>query len=175
MHIVLAALGIIATAYFWAMRMRNAANMADEVVDAAQTAIGAVKRYNFRRKAEIHPIDNLDDTGLAAAALAVAFVELGGLPTQDDKKTLHNALRINLRLSEAEAEEYTVFGSWLIRQCPTISSAFTRTARRLRRIAQSDPSKDIGLILDHIVKHGSVQMTAQQSEAIEELNRIMRN
>ncbi|MDH5797344.1 MAG: hypothetical protein OEZ19_02175 [Paracoccaceae bacterium] len=175
MPFVIAALGAIAAAYFWANRARNAAYIADDMIDIAQTALGAARRFNFRRKANTHPIDCIDDSKIAVGALAVAFLELGGLPTVEDKATMKVALRSGLRVSEDDAEELSVLGSWMIQQCKGADAAFTRLARRLRKLTSASGLDDLMPVLTHIVNNLPGALTARQQDALSDLDRIFRN
>jgi hypothetical protein len=39
-------------------RARNAAHVASDVVDMAETVLGAARRFGFRRKADRHPVES---------------------------------------------------------------------------------------------------------------------
>ncbi len=84
---------------------RNAANVATDLVDMAQDVMGAARRFGFRRKANTHPVDSLEDTKVAMAALGISFLEQGGLPSKEQQATLQRALQQTYDMSEADAVE----------------------------------------------------------------------
>jgi hypothetical protein len=63
-------------------RARNAANVATDLVDMAQDVMGAARRFGFRRKANTHPVDSLEDTKVAMAALGISFFGAGRIAKQ---------------------------------------------------------------------------------------------
>jgi len=110
MPILVALLGILAAGYFWMNRARNAANMVDEIADVAQTALGAARRFGFRRQANKHPVDCIEEPDLAVSGLAVAFLELVAIPTEKNKHAVLLGLQHALGVSLAEAEELAAVG-----------------------------------------------------------------
>lgn len=134
MHILLAVLAVVGGAVYWLYRARNAADMAGEIADMGRDAIGAARQWNFKRRTNVHPVDSIDEPRLAAGALAVALVELGGLQTTEGRAALSSALRNDLTLTGAEAEELMVLAPWLIQSCGAAERAVPRLARRLRKL-----------------------------------------
>ena len=53
MHVLAGLLALAIGIYFFFIRARNAAHIADEVADMAQTAVGAARRFGFRRRANV--------------------------------------------------------------------------------------------------------------------------
>ena len=77
MPFLLALVAIAAGLYFWTLRARNAAEAARELGDMAADVMSAARRFGFRRRANIHPVDSIDDASVAMGALTVALAELG--------------------------------------------------------------------------------------------------
>lgn len=114
MRRILALLAIEMGGYFWRNRAGNAAHMAGDLADMAQDALGAARRFGFRRQANIHPVDRLEDGNVAVAALSIGYLEPGGLPWAEQQDWLIRALQINLAMSHGAAQEAVVSGRWLI-------------------------------------------------------------
>ena len=92
--------------------------------------IGAARRWNFKRRTDVHPVDAVEELPVAEGALAVAFAELGGMVTVEDRHALPRALQSRLEVPLGEAEERVTLGHWLVGQCGGSSPAISRLARR---------------------------------------------
>ena len=68
MPFILGLLGLIAAAYFWANRARNAANMTNDLAGMASDVLSAARRFGFSRKLNLHPVESIDDPKLVTAA-----------------------------------------------------------------------------------------------------------
>lgn len=173
MPILIALVGAIATAYFLYMRARNAAQMTSELVDVANDVRLAARRFGFRRQRDVHPGDSIEDANLAMGTIALAFSNLTGLPTQQDRDRLKLALRKTLNLSEDEAEETLILGTWIMGQCNGPSPAIERVSRRLFKMNGLDNWQELLTILKGSIANGT-QMTAQQAEALQDIQTTFR-
>ena len=91
MPFFIAALGALIAIYFFFVRARNVGHMAGDLVDTAQDVRLAARRFGFRRKTNVHPVETIEDPRLAVGAIATAFVELDDLPTKEQRDALHGA------------------------------------------------------------------------------------
>ena len=65
----------------------------------------AARRLGFRRRINTHPVDSLEEPKLAIGALGIAFLELGGLPTEEQQNALLKSLQARTGQSLDDAEE----------------------------------------------------------------------
>jgi hypothetical protein len=170
MHILLGILGLAAAASFWIWRMRNAAEAAHEIKDIAETALGAVKRWNFKRTHAGNPVDQIEDPLLAQGTLASAFIELGPPPTREDRAAHLRALQKHLHIDLPAAEELTVIAHFYANECGGAEAAVSRIGRRLMRLA-GDTGLDPALA---VISDASESLTNRQREALSDLKRIFR-
>jgi len=133
MHILIAILTAVGGTIWWWARM-NPREAIDTASDLATTAINAPRRIAFRRKTGQHPVEGIDDPRIAICAIAQAFLEVDGLPTQETRDQLHVLLRKKLRCSEEEAHEMEVLGRWLMTQCDGPIYAIPRLGKRLYKL-----------------------------------------
>ena len=170
-------LGIIAfatAAYFFVLRARRGAEIATELMDAAQDVKAAARRFGFSRKQNVHPVDSIEDPKLAIGTLAAAFIELDDLPTSDTRNALYVQLRKHLQLGEEGAQEIAVLGRWFVESCGGAQAAVTRTSRRLYKL---DGGATFDLLMSTI--QGTMTMTAsdlsdRQRGALEDIKRAFR-
>ena len=73
MHILIALLGVAVGAGIWIWRLRIAAKA---TLDTASDIHAAVRRFGYRRKANVNPLDGVEDARLAAAGILAAFANM---------------------------------------------------------------------------------------------------
>src|SRR5690606_37386363 len=102
MPILIALIGVLGVAYVWYWRMKSAAQITSDLADVAGDVMAAARRFGFRRRTNLHPVESVDDPKLAIAGLAVAYLELAGLPTAEQRSALVRSMqhRTGVTLSE---------------------------------------------------------------------------
>ena len=170
MHIVIGVIGLITAVYFFVIRARNAAEMTHELMDMADDVRAAARRLGFRRVKEQHSVDAIEDPNTAAATLAEAYMELHGLPTEDTRAALLQAMQSALEIDLKEAEEQMILGRWLVNECKGPSPAISRGSKRLYQLTGGD----IGPLLDILGAVTADPVSDQQTEAVHEIKRAFR-
>lgn len=174
MPFIIGLVGIIIAAYFWANRVRNAGNIARDIADMAGDVKLAARRFGFSRRADVHPVESIEDPNIAAAAIADAFVSLDDLPSKDQQKHMMDQLRAVLDVDQDTAQELVVLGTWLVNECGGPLQAVTRITKKLYRLEGSSALTPVLQILDGIKEADGSQTSLRQSEAIHEINNILR-
>ncbi|WP_224814555.1 hypothetical protein [Hasllibacter sp. MH4015] len=173
MHILVGLLAVIGGIVFWVYRARMAATAASDLADMAGTVMGAARRFGFRRRHDMHPVDCIDDTTLAAGALTVAFLDLGQTQTEEMRRTHILALQKHFVIGKDEAEELLVMGHWLVNECSGPAPAVTRLGKRLMKLTGSH-ALDAPLQVINDVAGASGGLTDSQRDALHDLQRIFR-
>ncbi|MGI9393942.1 MAG: hypothetical protein ACR2OY_04790 [Boseongicola sp.] len=166
MHFVVAALAALAAVYFFVMRARNAAEMTTELLDVADDVRAAARRFGFRRHQQTHPVDSIDDPNLAMATIAVAYMELQGLPTEDAKSSLLKALQRELDVDVNEAEELAILGRWLMNECSGAMPAIARTSKKLYRL-----DKNVSPLMEVLKDLSDTPLGDRQCDALHDIKR----
>lgn len=174
MHIVLGVLGAAAAIYFFFIRARQAVNVIDDVADMTQSALGAARRFGFRRRANVHPVDCIEDPKLAVAGLATAFLELDALPTQETRDGLLVGFQTALQADRAEADELAALGQWFVNECKGPDMAITRLARKLARLGGPQGLVTTMEVIKHVSSAAGGELSEKQSEALVEMKRIFK-
>ncbi len=174
MPILLALLGAMAGAYFWMNRARDAANMAGDIAGMAQNAMGAARRFGFRRQANKHPVDCIEDSNLAVGGLGVAFVELAGVPTAEQHNDLLIGLQSALEISLTDAEELAALGHWFVQECQGPQPGFNRLAKRLRKLSGPQGLLTFMEAIKRLTKSENTPLSQYQIEALNDLQRVFR-
>jgi hypothetical protein len=175
MPYILAVLGLLAGAYFWVMRARNAVDATRELTGVAQDVMAAARRFGFRRRADVHPAESLEDPDVAIAAAGIAFLELGGLPSQEQQDRLVVSLQNHLGQSRDKAEEALILGRWLMGECGGAQPGLARMTRRLYKLRGSGSFQPLMAVLKDVAAAGRGGTIApRQSEALAEIAALYR-
>lgn len=169
MPILLVLLGTLAAVLWYVVRIRNAAHRVENVADAANELHLAARRFGFRRRSNQHPVEDIEDPNLAIAAAAIAFQELNGLPTQDERDLLTLVLRKTLSISGDTASEAVTIGQWLVAQCGTADAALSRLTRKLYKLDGAASLEPLMTVIKGIIT--GTELSVQQREAIEVVTR----
>ena len=174
MHILIALVGIIIAGYVWALRARNAANVATDIADMAGDVRAAARRFGFSRRANVHPAESIEDPNIAAAGIASAFIALDDLPTRDEKDALNVQLRRVLQVDQQTSTELMVLGHWLVEECHGPQPAITRLGKKLYRLEGPSAIEPLMDILGGVLSNKDNILSERQQEAIQELKTAFR-
>ncbi len=174
MPYIMALLAIAAGGYFWMNRARNAAYMAHDLADMAQDVLGAARRFGFRRQANIHPVESLEDANVAIAALGIGYLELGGLPRAEQHEALLRSLQFHLGQSHVQAEEAVILGRWLITESGGPAQGVDRLARRLWKLRANPGFQPLMSVLKDVSDLGGVATSQKQKDALDAVARAFR-
>jgi hypothetical protein len=168
--ILIALVGAALALYYFVYRARNAANIAVDMVDMANDVRLAARRFGFRRQANIHPVESIEDPKVAITAAALAFLELDDLPTQEQRDRLVAEIQRELALGRADAEEMQVLGRWLVAECGSASAAVSRLARKLYKLRGQAAFEPLLGVINGVVAggHGGA-LSERQRDALEDI------
>lgn len=173
MPVLIALLGLVATAGFWAWRLRMAGQALNDVAGLAGDVMAAARRLGFRRRANVHPVDSVDEPALAISAIGLAFLDLAAMPTAEQLATLRGAIAARLSVSAVKAEEMVIVGRWLVSECKTADAAVTRLTKRLYRLDQAGFAPLLAVLGD-MGSAAPTGLSPRQREALDEIARVMR-
>lgn len=173
MPILIGLLGLIAAAGIWAMRVRAARAALDDVSGIAGDVLAAARRLGFRRKLNVHPVESIEEPGLAIAGLGIAFLDLAALPTAEQLEGLKRALAEHLHVNALKADELTIVGRWLVNECKGPDAAITRLSKRLRALEDA-AAPQLLAVLNAVGQAGGGSLSPRQRDALEEIARQLR-
>ncbi|MBF9035583.1 hypothetical protein HKCCE2091_15150 [Rhodobacterales bacterium HKCCE2091] len=173
MPALLALAAIAGGIVFWILRARAASHAASELADMAGDVLGAARRFGFRRKANTHPVDAIDQESLAQGALSVAFLDLGPRQTDETRAAHLRALQSHLGLTLQEAEEILVLGPWFVNECRGPGPAVTRLGRRLMKLGGAQALDPALQVVNDVAATGP-GLTDTQRDALHDLKVIFR-
>lgn len=165
-------LGILSAAAVWYWRLSMAREAAREIGNIAGTLANAPRRFGFRRRANAHAVEGIDEPDLAVAALGWAFLELGDLPSREDQAALASTLSRNLGVSIDDAQEMMILGRWLVGECQGAEPAITRLTKRLGKLDHA--AFQILLPVLNEVGRAAGGLSAKQRDALTEIGHILK-
>jgi hypothetical protein len=172
MPFLIALLGLIGAAYFWAQRARNAAELTRDLSGVASDVMAAARRFGFRRRGAEHPVESLDDADVAIAGAGIAFLELGGLPNADQHAALLRSLQSRLNMAHDKAQEAMILGRWLMAESGGAQPGFTRLVRKLAKMKAQAGFELLMLVLRDEAEFAAGVLSARQGEALDEVRVI---
>jgi hypothetical protein len=175
MPYLIALFGLVIGGYFWIQRARMAAEAAQDLAGVAQDVMAAAKRFGFRRKLNLHPVESLEDPDVAIAGAGVAFLELGGLPSAEQQDKLLISLQSHLGQSQDKAEEAAILGRWLVGESGGAQQGLERLTRRLHKLRGAASFHPLMSVLKDVAAAGrDGAVSTRQREALEEIARLFR-
>ena len=171
MHILIGILGLLVAGYFWYNRARNAAGTAVEIADVANDVRLAARRFGFKRRTNIHPIDAIDDSRIAGSAIALAALEVDHHPTEEERNALLVALQSRMDLTLGEAEEMLTLSRWLIDQGGGPGQAATRLTRRLKKLAGREILQEMEALFETVARGTGGAPNESQQDMLDTLRR----
>jgi hypothetical protein len=174
MPIILGLLALIGAAYFWAQRARNAAEITRELSGVASDVAAAARRFGFRRRLNTHPVESVEDAGVAVAGAGIAFLELGGLPSVEQQNSLIRSLQSRLTMDHDKAQEAVILGRWLVTECSGAQPGFTRLVRKYAKMKGVEGFETLMIVLRDVIVANKGVTSPQQGDALQEVKAIYR-
>lgn len=151
MPVLLALLGLISAAAIWYYRARDAHHAAGDLMEMANDVRLAARRFGFKRKVNVHPVDSIDDPRLAAAGIVAAVAGMGASIEGDDLAEMSRQFQSVFQVERGEADEIITFARWIAEQCGTRSEAVRRLSKRLASLAGGNVRQDLDRMLDAVI------------------------
>jgi hypothetical protein len=172
MPYILGLIALIGAAYFWAQRARNAADMTRELAGVASDVAAAARRFGFRRRVNVHPVEGLDDPDVAIAGAGIAFLELGGLPSTEQQEALLRSLQSRRGMDHEKAKEALILGRWLVTESQGAQPGLTRLVRKLAKMQGQESFEPLMLVLRDVTEANAGVLSPQQGDALDEVKYI---
>lgn len=174
MPVLIALAGIAVAVLVFVIRARNGARAGADLLDMAQDVRLAARRFGFRRSADLHPAEAIEEPNIAVAGIAAAFLELDDLPTADQRAALTRRLAPALDVSAEDAAELLILGRWMVAECGGADAAISRLSRKLFRLAGADGFAPLMAAVRAVAQAGSGALSQRQTEALDDIKRAFR-
>ena len=109
---------------------------------------------------------------LATSAIALAFLELNDLPTQDQRDAMVLQTQSTLGVSKADAEEMMVLGRWLMNECGGADPAISRISRKLQRIDGAHSFDALMTLIKSVLPDSG--LNDEQGDGLDDIKRAFR-
>lgn len=143
MHVLIAVVSAIIAAGFWMYRIRAAKDAASEMFEMANDVRLAAKRFAYKRNHKTHPIDGVDDARLAAAGIMAIAAEMDGAITKAELDVMKDQAVTVFNCTDADADEFIIFGRWLASQGNNRSETTRRLIKRVLSLSGIEAMQDM--------------------------------
>jgi uncharacterized tellurite resistance protein B-like protein len=144
---LLAAIGAIAV-ILW--RLQQAAHATRDIADAAGDVRGLVRGWRWRRKANVHPMELIDDPREAAAVLMVVVAQADGAITERERTAIAGEMTRHFGATAAQVEELLARARWAAKETADPGDAMRRLVRVCREKLGPSERADLVAMLDMV-------------------------
>ncbi len=133
MHIVgglVAAIGVLLL-ILW--RMQQAATAVRDIGEAADDARGFFRRWKWRQKSNVNPLDLITDAREAATAMMAATAEADGALTERERIVILRQITEKFGATGSQAVELLAHARWLVHGRPDLGETLRRLAPVIRK------------------------------------------
>ncbi len=116
MHILVSLLGALGMAVFILWRIQQAAYLAREVADATGSAKGLFRRWRWRRKVNVNPIDLIEDPREAAGVLMIAVAQADGRISDAERHVIVHQIKTFFGATDDQADALIAQTEWSVRE-----------------------------------------------------------
>ena len=147
MHILgalLAAIGVILV-ILW--RMQQATHAARDVAETAGEVKGLFRGWMWRRKANVNPLDLVEDPREAAAVLMTAVAQADAAISERERESIEAQMRERFDATPSQAAELLARARWLTRNAPDASEVMRRLMPLIRnKLGPEEQGELIGML-----------------------------
>lgn len=160
MHIIGLVIAVVLGAAYWVHRARSIREAAETLADSANDVRLAARRFGFRRKINVHPIDSIEDARIVGLSIATAMAQIERTWTREDNDTAIRQAQFAFEIGVDEATEMVVLALWLNSQSASVSDAARRLVKRLKALTGKEALPELEKLIEAIA--------GPESEACEE-------
>ena len=135
-----AAIGVLLV-ILW--RLQQASHAVRDIGEAAEDARGFFRRWAWRRKTAVNPLDLVTDAREAATAMMAATAEADGALTERERVTILRFVVEKFGATSDQAEELLAQGRWLIKDRSDLGETFRRLLPPIRKTCTKQEQQDL--------------------------------
>jgi uncharacterized tellurite resistance protein B-like protein len=150
MHILAALGAVLGVLLFVLFRMQQAANAARDIADVAGDARGLFRRWGWRRKFAKHPLETIDDSREAAAAMMVAVAQADGSITERERVAITGEMVKRFGATPQQAGELLARARWLVQDRSDAGEVFRRLTPLVQRLCGPIERSDLIEMLGNV-------------------------
>jgi uncharacterized tellurite resistance protein B-like protein len=166
MHILAAIGAALGVALFVLWRMQQASNAVRDVADAAGEVRSLFRRWSWRRKANVNPLDLVEDPREAATVMMVIVAQTDGALTDKERAVIQAQISEHFGATSRQADELMARGRWLVQHSVDASEVFRRLAPSIRKSCSVSEREDlIGMLKAVAAAEGPIDEPLQKDIA----------
>jgi uncharacterized tellurite resistance protein B-like protein len=167
MHILAAIGAALGVGLFFLWRMQQASNAVRDVANAAGEVHGLFRRWSWRRRANVNPLDLVDDPREAATAMMVIVAQTDGALTGKERGVILAQVSEHFGATSRQGEELLARGRWLVQHSVDVGEVFRRLAPSIRKFCGAKEREDLIAMLNAVATaDGTIDEHLQNDIAI---------
>lgn len=170
MHILIAILGAIAAIGYWMYRARDAKDTARDLFEMGNDVRLAAKRFRYKQKTNVHPVDSVEDARLLAAGLMIVAAETNGSVTAAEQSVMKRQAVEYFGCSTEDAAEMISFGHWIAAQ----GNKDETTRRMIKRVVALGGKETLPDLIEMVSAVGTVDKPTLDDGVEELVERLKR-
>lgn len=147
MHIIGALLAILGVVAIILWRLNQAAEVARNATDAIGEAQGLWRRFLWRRKANKHPLDLIEDPREAAAAMMVSIAQEDGALTAREEADIIAQMAKTFAIEGKLAQDLLAQARFATKDGGDLSSVLRRLTRPIQAKCTPDERRELMAML----------------------------
>ena len=152
MHILISLLGAAGMLLFFLWRIQQAALIARDVADAAGEAKGLVRRWRWRRKVNVNPLDLINDPREAASVLMVTIAQADGRMTDLEQTAIADQIQTRFGATPQQAGELIARTQWMVKEGVDTREIMRRLTPVVREGTTAEQRRDIIAMLTTVAE-----------------------
>lgn len=166
MHILAALATGIGVILFILWRMQQASNAVRDIAGAAEEVQGVFRRWSWRRKANVNPLDLIDDPREAAATMMVVVAQADGALTEKERLAILARMSQHFGATVKQGEELLARGRWLVQNKVDPSETFRRVIPLIRKKCTQQEQQELLAMLQAVAAaDGAIDQSIEQDLA----------
>lgn len=173
MHILLAALALVAIIAYWIFRTGQTTQSSGTALEAPQDVKAAANRFGYKAILNQHPTESVDDPRVTGAALLILVAEIDGGISRAEKESIEEQLRKVFELSESDSKELYVFAKWIASQSSNQDDMIRRLIMRTVKLGGRDTIPDMMQMVNAVGRADTGTLTDDTQQVIERLKQLL--
>lgn len=143
MHIIASILGAISILIVVLWRLQQAAWLARDVADAAGGTGRAIRRWRWRRKVNVNPIDLIEDPREAASVLMVTVARADGEMSDIERAAIADQIVQHFGATSQQATALLTRSNWMVREGVDTQEIMRRVMPLLQQSTNAEQRRDL--------------------------------
>jgi uncharacterized tellurite resistance protein B-like protein len=152
MHVLAGLVAVIGALLVVLWRIQQASHAVRDIADAAEDGRGFFRRWAWRRKSGVNPLDMVSDPREAAVAMMAATAEFDGALTKRERNTIIRSIFETFSADARQAEELLAQARWSIKGGTDVGEIYRRLITTIRKTCTLQEQQQLIVMLQAVAE-----------------------